>query len=219
VSGTTVANRGLDLRLRPSIGAPAGALVLNHGRGADEHDLFPLLEALDPERRLLGVTTGAPLEGIAPGGRHWYVVERVGFPDPGTFGPTYEALGERLDALLVEHGVDHSQAVLGGFSQGAVMSYALALGPGRPTPAGLVALSGFIPTVAGWRPELSGRASMRALVHHGLRDPVISAELGARAARTLSEAGVAVDHLATDAGHWVPPEAVERARALLEATV
>ena len=38
-----------------------GALILNHGRGADENDLFGLLDELDPERRLLGVTTGAPL--------------------------------------------------------------------------------------------------------------------------------------------------------------
>ena len=41
------------------------------------------------------------------------------------------------------------RTVLGGFSQGAVMTYALGLGSGRPTPAGLIALSGFIPTVAG----------------------------------------------------------------------
>ncbi len=72
-------------RLREPAGDPAGALVLNHGRGADENDLFPLLDELDPERRLLGVTTGAPLTDIPPGGRHWYVVPRVGYPDPETF--------------------------------------------------------------------------------------------------------------------------------------
>ena len=41
---------------RPAAGEPEGALVLLHGRGADEHDLFPLLDALDPERRLHGYT-------------------------------------------------------------------------------------------------------------------------------------------------------------------
>ena len=63
--------------LREPRGDPEGALVLNHGRGADEHDLYGLLDRLDPERRLLGVTTGAPLTDVPPGGRHWYLVPRV----------------------------------------------------------------------------------------------------------------------------------------------
>lgn len=46
--------------VREAAGDPAGALILNHGRGSDEHDLVPLLSELDPERRLVGVTTGAP---------------------------------------------------------------------------------------------------------------------------------------------------------------
>ena len=62
-------------------GEPEGALVLLHGRGTSEADLHPLLDALDPERRLLGLTPGAPLTGIPPGGRHWYVIEEVGRPD------------------------------------------------------------------------------------------------------------------------------------------
>ena len=68
-------------RVRPAAGDPEGALVLLHGRGADENDLFGLLDVLDPERRLVGVTPGGPLF-LPPGGRHWYVVPRVGFPDP-----------------------------------------------------------------------------------------------------------------------------------------
>ena len=47
-------------RLREPAGEPEGALILNHGRGADENDLYGLLDELDPERRLLGVTTGRP---------------------------------------------------------------------------------------------------------------------------------------------------------------
>ena len=37
-------------------GEPEGALILLHGRGVDETDLFPLLDEIDPERRLLGLT-------------------------------------------------------------------------------------------------------------------------------------------------------------------
>src|SRR5581483_4869609 len=85
-------------RERPATGEPEGALVLLHGRGADEHDLFPLLEVFDPERRLDGFTPRAPL-ALPPGGAHWYVVPRVGFPDADTFWSSYRALAAWLDAL------------------------------------------------------------------------------------------------------------------------
>ena len=74
----------LDHLVRPAAGEPEGALVLLHGRGVTEHDLFPLLDLLDPDRRLVGYAPGGPL-ALPPGGRHWYVVPRVGYPDPDTF--------------------------------------------------------------------------------------------------------------------------------------
>ena len=52
--------------VRPPAGEPIGLLVLFHGRGADERDLFPLLDLLDPERRMLGVTPRGPLQ-LPPG--------------------------------------------------------------------------------------------------------------------------------------------------------
>jgi phospholipase/carboxylesterase len=91
---------------------------------------------------------------------------------------------------------------------GCVMSYSLALGPGRPRPAGVIALSGFIPTVEGWQPELAGRERMPVYVHHGRNDPIISVDF-ARSAVPLLEAGeVDVAYDETDAAHFVPPEAV-----------
>src|SRR5207248_3635879 len=105
---------------RPAAGEPEGALVLFHGRGADEHDLFRLLDALDPERRLQGYTPRGPL-ALPPGGAHWYVVPRVGYPDPATFHEGYALLSDWLDAL------PHERVVVGGFSQGSVMAYAVGL--------------------------------------------------------------------------------------------
>ena len=106
--------------------------MLLHGRGTDENDLFPLFDMLDPDRRLLGLSPRGPLS-LPPGGAHWYAVARIGYPDPGTFHATYPELNEWLDSTLEQHGIDHAQTVLGGFSQGGVMSYAMGLGEGRPT--------------------------------------------------------------------------------------
>lgn len=196
--------------LREADGEPAGALILNHGRGTSEHDLFPLLDVIDPQRRLLGVAPGAPLTGIPPGGRHWYLVPRVGYPDPDTFHRSYELLTAFCDDMLAEHGIGWDRTVIGGFSMGAVMSYAVALGSGRPSPAAVVGLSGFVPTVEGWAAELDGRAGLPALIHHGRIDPIISVEFGRQARELLNGGGLDVTYLETDAGHELPAEVLSR---------
>ena len=178
--------------------------MLLHGRGADEHDLFPLLDILDPERRLLGVTARGPLS-LPPGGAHWYVVRRVGYPDPETFHATYPELTGWLDGLLAEHGVAHDRTVLGGFSQGTVMSYALGVGAGRPRPAGIMALSGFLPHVDGFELDLSKAAGLPVAIGHGTHDPVISVEFGREAHDRLGEAGADVTYRESPMPHTIDP--------------
>jgi phospholipase/carboxylesterase len=189
---------------RPAAGAPEGALVLFHGRGADEHDLFPLLDMLDPERHLLGATARGPLS-LPPGGAHWYVVRRVGYPDPETFHSTYPQVAAWLDELLAEHGVPHERTVLGGFSQGSVMAYALGLGARRPRPAGIMALSGFIPEVDGFELDLEKAAGLPVAIGHGTYDPVISVEFSRDARDRLVEAGAEVTYRESPMPHSIDP--------------
>jgi phospholipase/carboxylesterase len=206
------------LRRAPE-GEAAGALILLHGRATDESDLFPLLDEIDPDRRLLGITVRAPLSGIPPGGFHWYVVERIGYPDPETFHTTYLQLTGFLDELLAAEGMGWDRTVLGGFSMGAVMSYAVGLGPGRPSPARIVALSGFVPTVEGWEPDLESRRGLPVLIHHGRLDPIIEVEFGRRAQRLLSDGGLDVTYLESDIGHGVPPALIPRLGEFVSAAV
>jgi phospholipase/carboxylesterase len=177
----------LTYRTRPAAGDPEGLLVLFHGRGADEHDLFPVLDLLDPEQRLLGVTPRGPLS-LPPGGAHWYALGGLGTPDPATFLPTYQQATGWLDDLASEAGIPPEKTVLGGFSQGGVMTYSLALGKDRPRPAALIALSGFIPTVPDFELDLTPPFPPIA-IGHGTLDPIIGVEWGRRAKVQLEEAG------------------------------
>ncbi len=171
-------------RVREAAAEPEGAVVLFHGRGADEHDLFPLLDALDPERRLLGVTPRGPLS-LPPGGAHWYALGGLPTPDPDTFWPTFEAASAWLDALPVPL----ERTVLGGFSQGAVMSWALGLGRGEAKrPAGIIALSGFMPQVDGLELELAGLESYPVAIGHGSLDEIIPVRFGRLARERLEPA-------------------------------
>ncbi|MDX6397269.1 MAG: phospholipase/carboxylesterase, partial [Gaiellaceae bacterium] len=170
---------------RPAEGAAQGTLVLLHGRGADEHDLYPLLDALDPERRLLGLTPQGPLT-LSPGGRHWYRLGGIPTPDPDTFWPSFVELSELVDGLS-------GPVVLGGFSQGAVMSYAVGLGR-KPDkrPAALLTLSGFMPSVDALELDLTDLDGFPAAIAHGTLDPVIAVDYSRAARDVLAAAGADV---------------------------
>jgi phospholipase/carboxylesterase len=195
--------------------APRGLLVLHHGRGTSEQDLLPLADVLDPQRRLHVVAARAPLRLAGAPGYHWYLVPRAGYPDPDSFHSSYRLLGELHDELWERTGLTAEQTVLGGFSMGTVMSYSLGLGPDRPAVGGILAFSGFVPTVDGWGPDLASRSATRVLIAHGVDDPVI-AVLFARQARELLEgAGLGVDYREFQGMHTIDPADIPRAVAWL----
>ena len=196
-------NGQLEHQIRPAAGEPEGALVLLHGRGVNMFDLLPLANELDPQRRLVAVTPQAPLE-LSPGSFHWYVVERVGYPHAETFWSTHALLAEFLDSLPERIGVPWQRTVLGGFSQGAVMSYALGLGAGRAHPRGVLAFSGFIPQVDGFElaDDLDGYP---VAIGHGTLDPVISVEFGRAARATLEAKGCDVVYDESPVPHTIDP--------------
>jgi phospholipase/carboxylesterase len=199
----------LIYRERPAAADPAGLLVLHHGRGASELDLLGLANVLDPQQRLHVVTPRAPL--TIAGGYHWYVVPRVGYPDPDTFHAAYDKLAAFHDELWQRTGIAPEKTVFGGFSMGSVMSYSLGLSGGRPKPAGILAFSGFIPTVDGWQHDLGSRPDLPVLIAHGRRDPIMDVEFARRARALLEAGGLDVAYYESDAAHNIDPASIPAA--------
>jgi phospholipase/carboxylesterase len=195
---------------------PEGLLILHHGRGADEHDLLGLGDALDPERRLHVITPRAPLTLGGPG-YHWYVVPRVGYPDHDTFHAAYQRLANFHDEVWERTGLTPEQTIFGGFSMGSVMSYATGLGPDRPAPAGILAFSGFVPTVDGWQPDVP--RDSKVFIAHGRRDPVMAVDFARTASRLLENAGMDVEYHESDAAHHIDPAHLPRAIEWVNATL
>jgi phospholipase/carboxylesterase len=206
-------------RERPAAAEPEGLLILHHGRGADEQDLLGLADVLDPDRRLHVVTPRGPLTLPGWPGYHWYTVPRVGYPDPATFDAAYDQLAAFHDETWERTGVGPDRTVLGGFSMGSVMSYALGLPGDRPKPAGILAFSGFIPAVPGWEPDLASRAGLPVFIAHGRQDPVMEVAFARSARELLDGAGLGVTYLESDAAHHIDPAHIPAAREWLAQTI
>ncbi|MGH9023338.1 MAG: thioredoxin [Acidimicrobiia bacterium] len=196
-------------------GAADRLLLLVHGRGADERDLEGLLSFLDPTGRYVAVLPRGPLP--FPPGFEWFEIGE-GFPKVAaeTFIPALEALDQLVEEACAELGLERSTAVFGGFSQGAAMALALGLRRSeRVAPAGILAMSGFLPEVDGL--DLVASAGPATLVQHGTQDPLIPSRHGRRTASSVAERGSPVVFLEYPMGHQLTPESAEDAQRWLGA--
>ena len=152
-------------------------------------------------------------------GRRFFV--RTGYEQCAAAGYDYSVAGESplrwgsvvgyAQAAEWVDSLPHSSVWLGGFSQGAVMSYALGLGLARPRPEAIVAFSGFIPDTPAWEGEFSQPLPPIA-IGHGVYDPVISVEYSRAARRTLTEAGADVLYREYPLDHTLDPGFVGEVR-------
>lgn len=189
--------------------------MLHHGRGTEEQDLLGLADVLDPEQRLHVVTPRAPLQLAGSPGYHWYLVPRVGYPDHDTFHAAGAALAELHDELWERTGIEPSRTVLGGFSMGTVMSYAMAFSAERPAVGGVLAFSGFMPIVEDWQPRFEDRQGTGVFIAHGRRDPIIEIGFAQRARELLEAGGIEVSYHESDIGHQIDPAHLVAARIWL----
>lgn len=202
----------LVTRVEKGAGAADRLLLLAHGLGANEHDLAALVPYLDADGRFVAVLPRGP-DSYGPG-YSWYDFG-LGGPDPVKFVRSLEALDDLLDAACAEHDLSRDEAILGGFSQGATLTLALGLlKSDRAHPAGILAMSGWLPEIEGIAYEWSA-ALPPVLMQHGTYDPLIAIERARSTARTLAEHGVPVVFGEYPMEHQVAMESLQQGREWL----
>ncbi len=199
-------------------GGKGPVVVLLHGFGAPGDDLVPLWEALAAPAGTRFLFPEAPLSVFGGAGRAWWMVDleklerdraagRQRDPSNETPPGLAEARAKMiacLDDFGKKRSVDPRRIVLGGFSQGAMLSCDVALRTGRSL-AGLALLSGTLLCKAEWIPLMSKRRGLPVLVSHGSADPLLPFSFADQLRGLLSQAGMTVDWVPFKGGHEIPP--------------
>jgi len=201
--------------LKPESGGegPFPALIMLHGRGADEEDLISLAGAFDPSLMILSAR--APFPFPYGGGFTWYDAGTIGTPEPAMFRKSYDLLSQFVNESLRAYPVDPSEIYLLGFSMGSVMSYALALTrPGLFR--GVIANSGYVPE--GTHLDLKWSEAHRTpfFIAHGRADPVIPVMMARRAKKLFDDAHGVVEYREYPMAHEISQESLQDSVAFLE---
>ena len=193
-------------------------MLLIHGYGADEKDLGGIMPYLDPEGRFLTILPRGPLS--APPGFSWYdIAAVVGSADESAdsgFMAALDELDDLLDEVCTARSLNRSEAVIAGFSQGGALALALGLrASARPRPAGVLAMSTYLPEDPGLTYDFLAAQEVPVLIQHGTDDPLIALERGRQVAETLVTAGLPVTFEQYPMGHQVAMESLSSAHEWL----
>ena len=214
---------GLTCRVVPDPRGDGGpVVVLLHGFGAPGGDLVPLAGAFDVPPGTTFVFPEAPLE--LPWGydsRAWWLIDMArleralsagdsALPDeiPPGLPPSRDKVVAMLRELESELGATPDRLVLGGFSQGAMLSCDVALRMETP-PAGLALMSATLLSATEWAPLAANLAGRRVLLSHGTQDPLLPFRVAERLRDMLVAGGAEVDWVPFRGQHEIPGVVLE----------
>jgi phospholipase/carboxylesterase len=216
----------LDARITGGTDGDGGGegplVILLHGFGAPGDDLVGLWRALAAPRGTRYVFPEAPID-LGPaygGGRAWWWIdlearmrrERMGERDVGVVPEGLDLARTQVDAL-VEESVralrpPSGKVVLGGFSQGAMLSIDVALRSEQPL-AGLVVLSGTHIAGDEWAARLPSRRGLPVFMSHGREDEILRFSISEGLRDALTAAGLPVEWVPFRGGHAIPPAVMQ----------
>lgn len=212
----------LEALHRPAAAEDSPAVLLLHGYGADQGDLLPLADMMDPKSKFHWYFPNGLLEVIiAPGftGRAWFQIDLAEYEaamKEGRLRDLSKNRPEGFDNALAEVNSffqelqdRHSKVFLGGFSQGAMLSTELAF-ISNPLPAGLAILSGAFLDAENWRTLSKKARGLNFIQSHGQNDALLPPKGAKDLYMQLRESGLEGQFLDFTGGHEIPMTVVEK---------
>lgn len=211
---------GLEVQLVEQVPDPELTLVLLHGFGAGADDLVPFTREIDVGgARYLFPQGPLALARMFGGGHAWWLfdfgrlerasrsgqLDDIAAHEPAGLAEARERLEAMLSAAASRLGVRRRELVVGGFSQGAIVSLDWALHAAEP-PRALILLSPMLVSLSEWRFRFRRLAGVPVFVSHGRRDQVLPFALADQLRRELDAAGARVTWAPFDGAHEVSGE-------------
>lgn len=207
-------------------------VVLCHGFGAPATDLVDLAAAIRAPSGTRFVFPAAPLPvpALGPDARAWWPVDiatlgaavagghvdELCATEPPGLARARDALTGALEAARARWSIGDASLVVGGFSQGAILSADVAFRSRVPL-GGLLVLSGMLFAREAWRSGMRQRRGLRVVQTHGTADPILPFGGAERLRDEIAGAGLDLDWVAFPGGHGIGPGALEAVGRLLAA--
>jgi phospholipase/carboxylesterase len=215
-------------------GGDGPLVVLCHGFGAPGEDLVPLFRQLAVPREVRFAFPAAPMDlgaTIGPayrGGRAWWMIDPKSLEDaqrgirqdrshtvPEGLVEARNMVTELLRELGNVLGATPDKTILGGFSQGAMLSLDVALRlPNRP--AGLCLMSGSIVAIDEWQPLFAALKGAPIVQSHGRSDPLLPFDVAETLRDLLRGAGADLRWVEFSGGHTIPGSVLDALGKLIE---
>ncbi|WP_293875702.1 alpha/beta fold hydrolase [Flavobacterium sp.] len=182
-------------------------LLLLHGYGSNEEDLFSFAKQLPDEYYVISVR--APFD-LTIGSYAWYAInfdaDENKFSDVGQARASRDIIADFVDQLITNYAIDADNITLIGFSQGAILSYAVALSYPEKIKR-LVAMSGYLNTEIALNTFANNDFSdLKIFASHGTDDQVIPVDWARKSIPILESLGIKVLYKEYPIGHGVAPQ-------------
>lgn len=192
------------LEPKKKIGSVSPAIILLHGRGADENDLLGLSPYLDERLAIFSVRAPYPFEY---GGFTYFQLNEDGTAEPTMFMESYKRLLQFADGVSLLQEVDAKKVFLMGFSMGTVMAYVLSLT--RPEKfAGVIAQSGFVQDHPDFQFVWQKLGNCSFSITHGVDDMVVPVRLARETKNKFSKSNADFVYKEYPMGHQISDESL-----------
>jgi len=182
-------------------------LLLLHGYGSNEEDLFSFATELPEEYYV--ISARAPYD-LQPYGHAWYAItfdaDQNKFSDDNQAIESRDLIARFINEIVSELPIDSENVTLIGFSQGTILSYAVALSYPEKIKR-VVALSGYLNEgilASGY--ETKDFKNLKMFISHGTQDQVIHVDWARKAPEALKNLGISMIYKEYPIGHGVSPQ-------------